>query len=274
MRRPVAYRRRMRRPYDVLRKTGYALAMHARRVALAVLVLLTSLVATPATQQTAPPKLAAYKTEAAASIDGMYDFAQQMVDSVFSFGELGLPGVRDAALSDRHPREGRLHDSARHRRHPDGVDGAIRIGQAGDRAGLRHRLHPAGVAEARRRLPRADHRRRARARRRAQLRRAAQHRRGDRREADHAAREAARHARAVAGRRRRTARDEGVLRARRRVQGRGRRPLQPRRHQPLDRLGRQRAATASCRSSTRSRANRRTAATRRGADAARWTRWS
>jgi aminobenzoyl-glutamate utilization protein B len=37
-----------------------------------------------------PAKLADYKKEAAASIDGMYDFAQQMVDSVFSFGELGF----------------------------------------------------------------------------------------------------------------------------------------------------------------------------------------
>jgi aminobenzoyl-glutamate utilization protein B len=36
------------------------------------------------------PKLAAYKTEAVASIDGMYDLAQQMVDSVFSFSELGF----------------------------------------------------------------------------------------------------------------------------------------------------------------------------------------
>jgi aminobenzoyl-glutamate utilization protein B len=64
--------------------------MHSRRIALAVLVLLTSIVATPSTQQTEPPKLAAYKTEAAASIDGMYDLAQQMVDSVFSFSELGF----------------------------------------------------------------------------------------------------------------------------------------------------------------------------------------
>ena len=64
--------------------------MHARRVALVVLVLLTSIVATPATQQSARPKLAAYKTEATATIDGMYDFAQQMVDSVFSFSELGF----------------------------------------------------------------------------------------------------------------------------------------------------------------------------------------
>jgi aminobenzoyl-glutamate utilization protein B len=64
--------------------------MHSRRVALAVGVVLASIVATPATQQSAPPKLAAYKIEATATIDGMYDFAQQMVDSVFSFSELGF----------------------------------------------------------------------------------------------------------------------------------------------------------------------------------------
>src|SRR5262245_16780529 len=64
--------------------------MHARRIALVVTVLLTSIVATPSTQQSGPPKLAAYKSEAAASIDGMYDMAQQMVDSVFSFSELGF----------------------------------------------------------------------------------------------------------------------------------------------------------------------------------------
>ena len=46
---------------------------------------------TPATAGTpAPPQLAAYKTEAAASIDGMSDLAQQMVDSVFSFSEIGF----------------------------------------------------------------------------------------------------------------------------------------------------------------------------------------
>jgi aminobenzoyl-glutamate utilization protein B len=47
-------------------------------------------VTTPPNAAPASPKLAAYKTEAAASIDGMYDFAQQMVDSVFSFSELGF----------------------------------------------------------------------------------------------------------------------------------------------------------------------------------------
>ena len=47
-------------------------------------------VTTPPNAAPVSPKLAAYKTEAAASIDGLYDFAQQMVDSVFSFSELGF----------------------------------------------------------------------------------------------------------------------------------------------------------------------------------------
>jgi aminobenzoyl-glutamate utilization protein B len=46
--------------------------------------------AAPAASATLPPKLAQYKQEATASIDGMYDLAQQMVDSVFSFGEIGF----------------------------------------------------------------------------------------------------------------------------------------------------------------------------------------
>ena len=39
---------------------------------------------------TVPSKLTAYKQEAATSIDAMFDLAQQMVDSVFSFGEIGF----------------------------------------------------------------------------------------------------------------------------------------------------------------------------------------
>src|SRR3712207_6626652 len=35
-------------------------------------------------------KLETYKTEAAASVDSMAKLAQEMVDSVFSFGELGF----------------------------------------------------------------------------------------------------------------------------------------------------------------------------------------
>ncbi len=44
----------------------------------------------PAAAASVPPKLAQYKQEAATSIDGMYDLAQQMVDSIFSFGEIGF----------------------------------------------------------------------------------------------------------------------------------------------------------------------------------------
>ena len=71
-----------------------------RRCALVTLIALVAMSASPrmqggvvsssATAAPASPKLAAYKTEAVASIDGMYDFAQQMVDSVFSFSELGF----------------------------------------------------------------------------------------------------------------------------------------------------------------------------------------
>lgn len=43
-----------------------------------------------ASQPAANPKLEAYKTEALASIDDMGVFTQQVVDSIFSFGELGF----------------------------------------------------------------------------------------------------------------------------------------------------------------------------------------
>ena len=62
---------------------------------LAAIVALTIMSAAPATQSPstqspAVPKLDRHKQEAVADIDGMYDFTQQMVDSVFSFGELGF----------------------------------------------------------------------------------------------------------------------------------------------------------------------------------------
>ena len=65
---------------------------------LAVLVALTAMSATSSTQTKpaagaavpVPPKLDAFKKDAAASIDGMYDSTQQMIDQVFSFGELGF----------------------------------------------------------------------------------------------------------------------------------------------------------------------------------------
>jgi aminobenzoyl-glutamate utilization protein B len=57
---------------------------------LAVLVAVVLATAVPATQSGSASKLDGYKKQASADIDGMHDFAQQMVDSVFSFGELGF----------------------------------------------------------------------------------------------------------------------------------------------------------------------------------------
>ena len=76
---------------------------------------------------------------------------------------------------------------------------------------------------------------------------------------------------ALAGRRRGAPRGEGVLRPRRRLQGRRRGALRARRREHGRELGRRHAATASCRSSTRSRARARTPPARRGAAARRST---
>ncbi len=64
---------------------------------------------------------------------------------------------------------------------------------------------------------------------------------------------------------------QGVLRARRHVQGRRRHPVHARRQQPRRVVGAAAAAPAWCRSSTPSRARRRTAPARRGAAARRST---
>ncbi len=112
--------------------------------------------------------------------------------------------------------------------------------QAGHRARLRHRRHPAGVAEAGRRLARADHRRRARPRRRTQLRHAAADCGGARGQEGDGAAAPSGHAEALARRRRGTARHQGLLRARRRLQGRRHLHLRARRRANERRLGRQR----------------------------------
>ena len=70
--------------------TGVALA--------ASLALLPAAAAAQARRPAAKPtpqeqKLEAYKTEAAASVDSMAKLAQEMVDSVFSFGELGFQEI-------------------------------------------------------------------------------------------------------------------------------------------------------------------------------------
>jgi aminobenzoyl-glutamate utilization protein B len=65
--------------------------MHARFAIAAALVAAVSFPSTGAAQDDA--KLAAYKTEAVKGVDEMAKLAQEMVDSVFSFGELGMQEV-------------------------------------------------------------------------------------------------------------------------------------------------------------------------------------
>ncbi len=151
-----------------------------------------------------------------------------------------LPGVRDAEVPDRGAEGERLHHRDRRRRHPHRVGREMGQRQAGHRARLGCGLHPAGVAEARRHVPRSDRGWGARSRRGSQLRHAAQHRGRRGGQAHHGAREAARHDHDLARGGRRTARHQGLLRALRDVQRRGPRHVQPRRLQPLDRLGRER----------------------------------
>ena len=208
---------------------------------------------------------AEYKKEVAADIDGMYDFAQQMVDLVFSFGELGFQEFETQQyLTGILEKEGFTIErgiagipTAWMARWGSGKP-VIALGsdvdcipQASQKPGVAYR-EPID-------------RRRAGPWRGPQLGHAAQHHGGDRGQANHGAREASGHARPLARRRRGTAGHQGVLRARGRVQGRGRRALQPRRHATWARRGATAAATAWCRSNTHSRARRRTAPAPRGA---------
>jgi aminobenzoyl-glutamate utilization protein B len=73
----------------------------------AALALTASLTAAPAPPQSKPPakssaapanpKLAQYKKDVSADIDAMREFTQQMVDQVFSFGELGFQEVETSS---------------------------------------------------------------------------------------------------------------------------------------------------------------------------------
>ena len=180
------------------------------------------------------------KETVSADVLSMYDLGQQMVDMVFSFGELGFQEFETQRYLTGILKQNGFTIETGIAGIPTAWVAKYGIGQAGDRARLGRRLHPAGVAEAGRRVSRSDRRRRAGTRRGPQLRHAAQHPGGDCGQARDGAREAARHHHDLAGRRRRAAGHEGVLRARRTVQGRRRGALQPRRLEPEHVVGRRR----------------------------------
>ncbi len=125
----------------------------------------------------------ALKAQALKAVDSMATFTQQMVDQVFSYGELGMQESETSKYLTGILRKNGFTVQRERRRHAHGVGRAVGLRQAGDRARQRHRRHPAGVAEAGRRLPRRDDRRRARARRGAQQRQPAERHRRARGEA-------------------------------------------------------------------------------------------
>ncbi len=229
------------------------------------------LVSVEAAWAQADAKLAAQKADAVKGVDEMAKLAQEMVDSVFSFGELGFQEVETSRYLTGQLEKFGFKVQRGVARDSDRVGRDVGIGQAGDRARLGHRRHSAGVAEARRRVPRPDHRGRAGTWRGPQHRHAAEHPRGGRREEDHGARQAAGHDHAVAGRRR----------------GARRRPRRGSCARACSRTwtscssrtsattsaspGALVAAPASSRCSTPSRGRRRTAPARRGADVRRST---
>ena len=89
-----------------MRPTPDTISRNVRRGRLATLVMATVLAAAPLAQEPAgppaqpptpvpkdEPRIAKLKSEAVADVDAMKDFSQQMVDSVFSFGELGFQEI-------------------------------------------------------------------------------------------------------------------------------------------------------------------------------------
>ena len=212
-----------------------------------------------------PPRVEELKKEVAADIETMKVFTQQMVDQVFSFGELGFQEFETSKyLTGILEKNGFTIE-----RGVAGIPTAwmatwgsgkpvIALGsdiddipQASQKPGVAYHEpiiegapghgegHNSGMP--------------------------LQHHRGARGEEDHGARAPAGHAHALAGRRRGAARHQGVLRPRRRVQGR-RRLRSSRTSAPTSAsAGATAAATAWSRSSTPSRARARTPPARRGA---------
>ena len=131
------------------------------------------------------PRLERLKEEAIAGVDDRGVLIQRMVDSLYSFSELGFQEFETQRYITELLASGGLRHRARRGGHPQRLDSALGFGAPRDRARQRRRRHPAVVADAGSRLPPAARRRRAGARRGPQLGPGGQHRRGARREGHH-----------------------------------------------------------------------------------------
>ena len=83
--------------------------------------------AKPAPPTAAEANLNAMKRGVSEHVDEMAKLAQEMVDSVFSFGELGFQEVETSKYLTGAAREERLHGHARRRRHSHRLGGHLGI---------------------------------------------------------------------------------------------------------------------------------------------------
>ena len=151
----------------------------------------------------ADPRLERLKTEALTAVEGRAKMVQEIVDMLFSFGELGFQEFETSKYLT-----GILEQNGfKIERGVAGIptawvarwgSGKPVISLGSDIDGIPQANQKPGVG-----YREAPIIRRARSRRRPQLRPGGEHRRGDRREEDHGARTRSRHARALARRRRR-----------------------------------------------------------------------
>jgi aminobenzoyl-glutamate utilization protein B len=80
-----------------------------------------------AQNKVAPEREAAMKADLTGQLDGMKKQAQVMVDSVFSFGELGFQEFETSKYLTGILEKERLQSGARHRRHSYGLRGDVGI---------------------------------------------------------------------------------------------------------------------------------------------------
>ena len=106
---------------------------------------------TVTTQQAKPtdPRIERLKTEALAKVEGRAKQIQEMVDMVFSFGELGMQEFETSKYLTGILEQNGFTVERGVAGIPTAWVAQVGIGEAGDRVRLGHRLHSAGEQQAR-----------------------------------------------------------------------------------------------------------------------------
>ena len=151
-------------------RTSRLISLIALAVALASSLPSAQQPATAPTAAASNPRTDQFKRDVGMEVDAMGENIQKMNDMVFSFAEPGFQEFETSKYLTTILKQNGFTIQEGIAGIPTAWTATLGQRQAGDRARLRHRRHPAGVAEAGRRLARADHRRRAGSRRGAQLR--------------------------------------------------------------------------------------------------------